>query len=117
MTYIIVPISAPINIISKSSSQSTITLEWQPPPVWDRNGVIITYRIIYQSLLFNMNTIHVDGSQLFITLRNLHPFTAYNITLAAATIAGYGPKSPIITETTLQAGKLNSFLIFLCNLK
>ena len=109
MIFIIVPLSAPINIITKSLSQSTITLEWQPPPVWARNGVIITYRISYQSLFFNRTTTYVDGSQLSVMLRSLRPYTAYNITLAAATMVGYGPESPIITETTSQAGILHSF--------
>ena len=116
MIYIIVPSSAPINIISKSSSQSIITIEWQPPPVRARNGVIVSYRISHQSLLFNRTTTFVDGSQLSVTLANLRPFTTYNITLAAATIIGYGPESPIITETTLQAGKFYSPLIALHNL-
>ncbi|RDD47522.1 Hemicentin-1 [Trichoplax sp. H2] len=108
-----IPSSAPIHIVAISSSPTTLTLQWEPPPVKNRNGVILTYRIIYRSSLLNTTvSVQVDGSILSTLLRNLRPYTAYNITLAAATIVGYGPESPIVSESTMQAAPMQSPSIF-----
>ncbi|RDD37102.1 Protein sidekick-2, partial [Trichoplax sp. H2] len=98
------PSSYPQMISAIASSPVTADITWQPPPILDRNGVIIMYNISYDSTQWNENGIlQVDGSITTVTLQNLIPFTTYNVALRAATIAGFGPASPTISFITQQS--------------
>ncbi|EDV24870.1 uncharacterized protein TRIADDRAFT_56233 [Trichoplax adhaerens] len=82
----------------------SIHLTWLPPPVSDRGGVIISYSIKYNSSKWNHNNVTITKSaNTSIILHNLIPFMEYKITIKAATAAGYGPESPSLFITTLQA--------------
>ena len=103
---LIVPRASPTNIAVTPTSSWTIAVTWQPIPLRDRNGVIVKQNITYYSSLWmHGDTIQVNGSSTSVILERLIPFTAYNITVRAATIIGFGPDSTDAVATTLQAGR------------
>ena len=67
---------------------------WAPPPMGQQNGIIIRYTV---------NITSVDGGDSVITysqttttlLRNFHPFTTYDCSVSAETVAP-GPFSPAV---------------------
>ncbi|RDD35988.1 Tyrosine-protein phosphatase Lar, partial [Trichoplax sp. H2] len=99
-----VPSSHPQSIITTVLSSTSINVSWQPPQILDRNGIIVTYSLRYNSTRWNDNgIIQTTGSNTKVILQNLIPFTTYNITIKAATIVGYGPESPVMSSTTFQS--------------
>lgn len=90
-----------------TTSATTITITWLPLNISDRNGDILFYRIRYfqQEELNDTKSILMDSSLTSYTLMNLRPYSSYSIAIAASTAVGFGPESPILTQTTFQAGK------------
>lgn len=76
-----------------------------PLGIIDRVGAITIYSIRYNSTQWNLNgVVKVSGTRTNIILENLVPFTTYDISIKAATSAGFGPNGPIVSATTHQAG-------------
>lgn len=99
-------------------SENSIVVTWQEPAPFDRNGLIISYMVYYNSTQWNRHYIvEVNASVINITLNNLIPFTRYDIGLKAATIIGYGPESPSQSSTTYQAGLNNSNYVVILKLE
>ena len=84
-----------------ATSSTSIILTWDPPPIHERNGIIITYTI-NQVVAGNISTLNTTA--LMITINNLRPFTSYSFDVAALTSVGRGPSTAAITETTLEDG-------------
>ena len=90
-----------------STTSSSITLSWEPPPANCQNGEITGYQILFtnQSNLSpeewsadNVSVIAVGA-----TIEGLEIFTEYFICIAARTSAdGYGPCSQPVNITTLS---------------
>ncbi|XP_063053937.1 phosphatidylinositol phosphatase PTPRQ [Engraulis encrasicolus] len=79
------PDSPPRDLVLMDATSSTVTVSWQPP---DRpNGIIRQYEVSYGngSFLHALNT-----SGLSLTLRQLRPYTLYNVTVRAYTHLGHG---------------------------
>ena len=102
------PATAPRNVTTMALSSTSITVSWDEIPLFDRNGIIVTYEVVYVPF----NTFDgqlVQGarntSELFITLNDLEEYLDYNITVRGYTSAGPSPSSDVITEMTPEDGK------------
>ncbi|XP_010783145.1 phosphatidylinositol phosphatase PTPRQ isoform X2 [Notothenia coriiceps] len=81
-----IPSSAPVPVSTKNQSSSSIAMVWQRP--LEANGEITEYTLT----LFGpggSNTTQTPNTSFI--LSNLLPYTAYNITITAATRKGSGP--------------------------
>jgi hypothetical protein len=94
-----------------AATSRSLSLEWDQPLLRDRNGVIQDYRVILVSLdvpSVSFSSFIVTESRIGITA--LHPYYAYNLTVAAGTRVGYGPASAPFTIRTFQDSK-NALLL------
>ena len=85
-------------------TSSSVTLLWQPPPASAHNGIIRGYIV---NVLKNATgtvtaSYNVTDSVIFIT--GLHPYTLYDISIAALTTE-LGPFTSITSVLTNEAGK------------
>uniref|UniRef100_A0A3Q3J664 Uncharacterized protein n=1 Tax=Monopterus albus TaxID=43700 RepID=A0A3Q3J664_MONAL len=81
-----VPSSAPLLVSTRNLSSSSIAVVWQRP--LEANGEITEYTL----MLFgpgDSNITHTPTTSFILT--ELHPYTAYNLTITAATRKGSGP--------------------------
>lgn len=78
----------------------------------DRNGIVTTYEVLYQSQeSFDNEPRHQNTSDLTISLTDLHEYSNYSIQVKAYTDIGPGNNSMQMFATTLEAGKF----ILLCS--
>ena len=89
-----------------SSSSTTATISWLPPPDEHQNGHIVYYLLIITDLGFGTNDVILNSTATNVTAANLQEFNNYSCIVAAATTVGPGPYSLPITFTTLQDGGL-----------
>lgn len=83
---LLVPGSAPLPVSARNLSSASIAVVWQRP--LEANGEITEYTLT----LFGpggSNTAHTPNTSFILT--NLLPYTAYNLTITAATRKGSGP--------------------------
>lgn len=100
-----VPRSYPPNLRSIAISATAITVSWEELSLFDRNGIITSYHVSYNSTQWNdTGILRVDGLNTSVTLDNLIPSTMYNISIIAATMVGMGIASPFVSSTTNQSG-------------
>lgn len=103
----LVPSSAPVLVSTRNVSSSTIEVVWQRP--LEANGEITEYILT----LFGpggSNITHTPATSLI--LNNLLPYTAYNLTITAATRKGSGPHLLLQLHTD-EGGKSQSrFKVF-----
>jgi receptor-type tyrosine-protein phosphatase Q len=100
------PESSPEDVEVIDVSASEIRLKWLPPE--KPNGIIIAYEVLYTNTdtLFTKNT-----STTNILLRDLKPYTLYNISVRSYTRFGHGNQSSsLLSVRTSETGK---FVIFL----
>lgn len=82
----LVPSSPPLLVSTRNLSSSSIAVVWQHP--LEANGEITEYTLT----LFGprgSNVTHTPNTSFILT--NLLPYTAYNLTITAATRKGSGP--------------------------
>ena len=109
--YITAPVSPPENFAVASTTPTSISLQWNPPPDEDVNGIIVIYVIRYRIIeqlgvdpvSMDMLNINVTGNITNITLVNLANYTVYEISIGAATAIGEGPTTSL-TQRTDQNG-------------
>ncbi|XP_070110741.1 phosphatidylinositol phosphatase PTPRQ isoform X1 [Equus caballus] len=79
------PESSPQNVEVTDVTASEISLKWSPPE--KPNGIIVAYEVLYKNIdtLFMKNT-----STTSISLRDLKPYTLYNISVRSYTRFGHG---------------------------
>ena len=96
------PSSAPVDFQAAASNPTSISLSWDPPVIEDQNGIIRHYEVTLIAL--ETGEIHIRTSTaLFITVTSLRPYTTYNCTVAAETVAT-GPSVIGILVQTPQTG-------------
>ena len=108
------PNDSPQNVSATSFSSTTIDVSWEEVPLADRNGLIITYEVLFEPLeTFGQLTISEtrNTTNLSIGLDNLHPFVEYNISVRAYTSVGFGPYSDVSMETTQQDRKSTNIVV------
>ena len=101
------PDSPPGNVTTIVLSPISILVIWEEIPVFDQNGIIIAYEVLYEPLdTFDgeIETETINTTNTSITLGALQEFVDYNISVRAHTIAGPGPYSDIITDMTPEDG-------------
>lgn len=108
MLHGVVPDAAPQNVEGKALSENSIIVTWQPPPEKSHNGVLTGFRIRWQDAASDTGDDaklrSVDARTRNLTLRDLHTWTQYKITVAALTGVGEGPKSDVILVQTNEDG-------------
>lgn len=80
-------------------------MKWSPPPLIDRNGVIL----YYESQITEVETGQTQmltSSQLNVSFESLHPHYNYQCKVAAHTAAGTGPYSDVQLVQTHSAGNI-----------
>ena len=92
-----------------------MSVTWDPPPIYDQNGVITSYTLTYKgverdTLLFT-KVIDVVGGISYIEpeLIGLEEHTTYILTLRANTVIGDGPTTSL-EVLTQQNGKYSNSL-------
>ncbi|XP_051917347.1 phosphatidylinositol phosphatase PTPRQ [Hippocampus zosterae] len=89
-----VPSSAPLLVSAANLSSSSIVVAWQRP--FEANGEITEYTI---TLFGPGGSNHLQTPESSITLTNLLPYTAYNLSVTAATRKGSGPALLLMLHT------------------
>ncbi|EDV20681.1 uncharacterized protein TRIADDRAFT_31561, partial [Trichoplax adhaerens] len=108
------PSSYPRNITVIALSSTSIYITWQSLRFVDRNGIITSYTICYNSTQWNDNGVVQVGSSTtntFLlgnsrnyTVFNMKYFSKYKISIQAFTIAGVSPRSNEYIINTLESG-------------
>ena len=105
--YFIEPTAAPENVTGHNTSSTNISVSWGEVPAADRNGIILSYTVTYQSQTQNdSGSEKVFYPNRSLDLSGLKKFVKYNITVFATTVKGDGPTSGVIVVSTDQDSKL-----------
>lgn len=95
------PESSPQDVKVIDVTASEINLKWSPPE--KPNGIIVAYEVLYKNrdTLFMKNT-----STTSIILKDLKPYTLYNISVRSYTRFGHGNQlSSFLSVRTSETGK------------
>ena len=103
----VAPSSSPQNVQLISLSSTTIQVSWAEVPIFNRNGLIVLYEILYEpnDILDQLARCTTNTTELFVLLTDLHPFVTYAILVRAYTSVGPGPYSDVSLERTTEDGK------------
>ena len=104
---LLVPSGPPINVLVSAMGPDFVTLFWRPPTQSHQNGIIRHYIIsAFPAELFLSNlTQRTPSSSTNYTVFGLHPYTSYQILVAAVTVST-GPNSTELQVHTAEDGKL-----------
>ena len=91
--------TAPPILVNTTTTSTTITVQWGPVDCIHRNGDITGYSVcvMRNEVLKNIST---SGDIRNATISSLHPFTEYNISVAAVNSIGTGVYSDHFVATT-----------------
>ena len=81
---------------------------WDEVPERDRNGIILTYEVLYEpqnTFGGQVMSMTRTSAELSLLLTGLQEFNIYNVSVRAYTSAGPGPYSDVILAMTLEDGK------------
>ena len=102
------PSGSPYNLMVDEVGSSNISLLWTEPDQHEQNGIIRHYLIYLiptdSSSLLVTSTHITSSSSTSYSLSGLHPYTSYNITVAAVTVAP-GPNSTEVLVQTEEDSK------------
>lgn len=104
---LLVPASAPMNIINIELSARHFVISWDELPTEDENGLVRHYVINITEVNTGIDW-YLTSSSPEVTLSDLHPYNNYSIVVAAYTI-GTGPFSDPLLITTAQDGNYFMF--------
>ena len=100
-----------MNVRGHNTSSTSILVEWDNVPDFDRNGIITSYNIAYRSQTENHNGFAMAGpNERQKHLTDLREYVDYDITVRASTSKGDGPQSNPIVVRTDQDSKYFFFL-------
>lgn len=97
-----VPSSYPQNLSVTGLTASSTDLAWSPPPLAERNGRIVGYRVVYRDINSQHNSSNSTAATRM-SVQGLQPDTTYDIRVQAFTSKGAGPLSPSIQSRTMSA--------------
>jgi len=100
-----VPASSPQNTVGTAPTSRSISLQWDPPPIEDQNGIIMLYQIDVTEVESG-RLLQYTSNETSITVFDLHPFYTYQWVVSAATAVGYGPFTETSIVITLEDCKL-----------
>ena len=101
----VVPTGYPQNIEVTNVTTTMIDLQWNPPLTHEQNGVITGYKIKVQKIETNSNWTTLTTESRTVSITQLEAHTVYMIVIAATTLPGGGPYSPILTALTQEDGE------------
>ena len=102
----IAPGEFPMILNATVISQRSIFIQWGTLPPIQQNGIIINYTVLLAPYVTaNQPTVTLNTFNLELEVKYLIPFTRYNISVAAITQVGSGPRSPSIERETPSDGK------------
>ena len=84
-------------------SSTSIYIEWNPPPIEDQNGDIISYTVLCFAVNGGAVLLSYTTATTDITISGLHPYYTYKCNVSAVTVAE-GPSSGYVNITTLEDG-------------
>ncbi|KAA8587239.1 hypothetical protein FQN60_016101, partial [Etheostoma spectabile] len=98
------PSAAPEGVSCESASSTSLRVSWRPPPLEGQNGELAGYMLRYQRVSGaggggqgqGVKGLPVPASQGQTVLEGLEKWSWYNVTVAAFTAEGTGPKSPAV---------------------
>ena len=85
LPFFVAPIGSPVSLEVVSTSSSSVTLSWSPPPDVQLNGVLRHYILIVQELDSGRN-VTLTSTDSVIVLSDLHPYYSYAIAVCPVTI-------------------------------
>ena len=91
--FLVAPSNAPQDIAIVLLDATSAEIHWSLPPLGDRNGVIVLYRLFVIEVDTARVIEKIDTENVSVLLRELRPFHLYQCVIAASTIAGLGPFS------------------------
>ena len=100
------PTAAPINVRGRNLSSTSILVEWGDIPEPERNGIILSYTVIYEvppDVPTRRQVVNASARQA--TLIGLNKFTEYEISVFANTSKGGGTGSEPIRVKTDEDSK------------
>ena len=102
------PSGPPTSVEVQRIGSRILQIFWKPPEQRKQNGVIIGYRLCLKEKRFydpcrNYVTFSVSAMNMY-TVKELKPYTMYNIHIEAKTIMGYGG-GQYLDYRTGEAGK------------
>ena len=105
--FTLAPSGIPANFTARTLDSRSIHLSWDPLPSALQNGIIRQYRV---TILHNAGEARViNTTATSVTIAALIPFTMYNFTVAAETIA-VGPSTPPLQIVTPQDGNHSKYI-------
>ncbi|XP_067037309.1 protein sidekick-2-like isoform X2 [Acropora muricata] len=95
------PNSPPAYVSGKSTSSTSIFVQWEQVPAPYQNGVILNYTVTYYREYYSRfpQTVVVAAPTTQVTLTGLNQSTHYSISLSASTSKGRGPSTNIYIAT------------------
>ena len=102
------PSESPTSVSALTLSATEISLSWFSPSRESQNGVLVYYVILINATSssypgWTTTQINVTASSTFYTTTGLKPYTAYTLSVSAATSVGRGPYSSSTTVTTHES--------------
>ena len=111
------PGAPPQNVETRHTSESSLLVTWEAPPVGQRNGDILGYKVMYSRERDAeegdaiVKAINIDNpTQRSVTIDNLETYTRYRVRVSAYTSRGEGPASPTEVVRTDEDGKTATHL-------
>ncbi len=96
-----VPISAPQNLQSIATDETSITVQWDAVACIDRNSEIRGYKLRCIGCSYEETIPGSGGEGGVNTITGLSPLTTYSIEVAAVSDSGIGPFAGITVQTPL----------------
>ncbi|KAI6661534.1 Down syndrome cell adhesion molecule [Oopsacas minuta] len=108
------PTAGPI-IYNTEVTPDTILLQWNEIPLRHRNGIIISYTIVYSTDNEPDQIIRTGTNERELTITDLSSYTVYSVLIAGETI-GIGPNSSainVLTGETIPSEPLDIMVVYL----
>ncbi|XP_078349649.1 uncharacterized protein LOC144634540 isoform X2 [Oculina patagonica] len=106
-----VPSRAPLNVRATDHGLNELLVEWDPLPVQYINGRLLGYRVYYKDMDYykplEKTDITINPEESHLTLFNIRTDKRYQISVAALTSEGEGPKSASFYITKGCTGFVN----------
>ncbi|XP_055084726.1 receptor-type tyrosine-protein phosphatase S-like isoform X7 [Periophthalmus magnuspinnatus] len=97
------PSAPPEGVSCESVSSTVLRVIWRPPPLAEQHGQLAAYELSYQRVSGGegggqgqVNGLTIPPQQGHTQVEGLEKWSWYNITMAASTAHGTGPKSPAV---------------------
>ena len=101
-----VPSASPGNVVATAMSSTSIMVTWDDLLEADRNGIIISYTVVYTNLNRSEDQqVNNSTSQRQLLFTDLHEYEEYSFRVAAETMVGEGPFSDPSPVFTLEDGE------------